>query len=69
MTKTTLYSNNCPKCVVLKRKLDEKGLSYDVVSDVQELIDKGFTTMPILFYNGKLMDFSEAIKYLKEMEA
>ena len=62
-----LYSNFCPRCIVLKAKLDEKGLEYEVSDDMQELIDLGFKTVPVLEVDGEYMDFGKAMKWIQGM--
>ena len=34
MSKLKLYTTHCPKCEVLKEKLDGKHLQYDEINDV-----------------------------------
>lgn len=60
-----LYSTGCPQCKVLKQKLDDKGLEYTVVSDIEEMELLGFTSAPMLNVDGKIMNFIEANKWLK----
>ena len=62
-----LISNGCPRCIVLKAKLDEKGLEYEVSDDMQELIDLGFKTVPVLEVDGEYMDFGKAMKWIQGM--
>ena len=62
-----LYSNFCPRCIVLKAKLDEKGLEYETSDDMQELIDLGFKTVPVLEVDGEYMDFGKAMKWIQGM--
>lgn len=60
-----LYSTNCPKCNVLKTKLDNKGLNYEIVTDVDVMMAKGFKSAPILEDdNGNIMTFTDAIKFV-----
>lgn len=61
-----LYSNDCPKCKVLKAKLDEKNLTYKVSTDFTFLLQHGFTSLPVLEINEQLYNFTEAVKILKE---
>lgn len=63
-----LHSNNCPRCIVLKAKLDEKGLEYETSDNMQELIDLGFKTVPVLEVNGEYMDFGKAVQYLNNLK-
>ncbi len=67
MNNIILYSNNCPKCKILKDRLDQKGLSYSICSDEELMISKGFRTMPMLEVDGNVYMYFEAIKYVKEL--
>lgn len=62
-----LYTNDCPKCKILKTKLNEKGVQYEVFDNVDEMIKKGFTTMPILEVDGEKLNFLQANNFIKEM--
>lgn len=62
--KITLYSTDCPKCQVLKKKLDKFGAPYTLISDVEEMKAKGFKSAPMLEVNGEVMDYSHAIKWV-----
>lgn len=62
----TLYSTNCPKCKVLKEKLDNLNIDYTICDDMNLMIEKGFLSVPMLEVNDKIMTFNEAIKWLKE---
>lgn len=59
-----LYSNNCPKCKILKSKLALKNIKYDEVNDIDLMIAKGFSSMPILEIDGETMDFTTANKWI-----
>lgn len=61
-----LYSTGCPRCHVLETKLREKGISYEEVNDKELMISMGFTEVPMLDIDGKIYNFSEAVKWLKE---
>lgn len=65
--KIILYSNNCPKCKILKTKLDEKGVDYEICDDIDLMISKGFRSMPMLEIDKKTIDFLEAINWTKEI--
>lgn len=62
----TLYTNNCPKCKILKQKLDEKGFQYEVSNDMNLLINKGYKTVPILEVDDTYMTYIEAVNWIKE---
>ncbi len=63
-----LYSTHCPKCNVLKKKLDQHQINYDVVTDIDAIQDisnkTGIKTIPILEINNKFMDFKSAIDWM-----
>ena len=61
-----LYSNGCPRCTILKRKLDEKGIDYSVCMEVEEMLSLGITNVPVLKVDDKMMGFSEAVKWVSE---
>lgn len=58
--KIILYSTGCPKCNVLKDKLNRKNIIFDEVSDKNEMIKKEIVKVPVLEVNGELMDFVKA---------
>jgi len=64
--KVTFYSNNCPRCNILQQKLDEKGVMYEKVSDVEIMKQKGFMSVPMLEVDGNIMNYLEAINWVKE---
>ena len=55
-----LFSNNCPKCQVLKKKLEQKRIHYGVSEDFETLLKNNIETVPVLSVNGKLMEFKDA---------
>ena len=64
--KVTLYSTHCPRCVVLEKKLTEKHIDYDIVSDEDLIIEKGFMSVPMLEVDGEVYDFSNAVKWVND---
>lgn len=64
---TTLYSSGCPQCQILERKLDAAHVQYIIDEDIDGMIAKGFTTVPMLEVDGTLMNFAEAIKWVNEI--
>lgn len=61
------YSTDCPKCKILKKKLDSKNLTYSLVDDVDVMLDLGLMSAPALSVDGKLMDFSNAINFINNL--
>ena len=64
MDKIILYSNNCPRCEILKKKLDDNKINYEVVDNVDIMIDKGLSTVPVLEVNNKMLDFKDAVEWV-----
>ena len=68
----TLYTTNCPKCLVLEKKLENKNINYKKVEDIEKILDiakeQGINTAPILEIDGKFLDFSHANTYINNME-
>lgn len=64
----TLYSTGCPKCTILKKKMDSKDIKYETISDVDLMQEKGFTELPMLEINGGIMNFKDAISWINGLE-
>ncbi len=64
----TLYSTGCPRCTILKKKMDSKGIKYETISDVDLMQEKGFTELPMLEINGSIMNFKDAISWINGLE-
>lgn len=63
-----LYTQGCVKCDVLKKKLEQKGLSFTVESNnFQKLVDAGIEFMPVLEVDNKLLQFNEAVNYINSI--
>lgn len=69
MSNIILYSTEkCPKCKVLKTKLDRKNIKYDVVSDIKDMMKLNILQVPVLSIDGKLLDFVAANDWINNME-
>ena len=64
--KVILYTTHCPKCIVLEKKLASKNISYEEVTDVDLMINKGFDVMPVLEVDDTVMDFKTANTWINE---
>lgn len=64
--KIVLYSNNCPRCNVLKNKLDERSLLYQENNSIDEMIEIGITQTPVLSIDGTMYQFKEAIDWVNK---
>lgn len=62
-----LYSNGCPKCIVLEKKLNNKKIEFNKTGNMKELMDLGFRTIPVLKIDDKFYSFADAIRFLNGM--
>ena len=61
-----LYTIDCPNCLILEKKLREKGVEFLKVSDKDTIIAKGYgdSTFPILEIDGIEMSYRTAIQWI-----
>lgn len=66
-----LYSTNCPKCNVIEKKLRNKNIEFEKITDFDhnKMKEKGFSFAPILETNdGVLLDYSDANNYINAIK-
>ena len=63
-----LYSTNCPKCQVLEKKLRDKGIEFQIETDVEIMENKGFLMVPMLEVGEEIYDYNEALQWVNEQE-
>lgn len=65
-----VYGNGCPKCNILIKKLDEKGIAYSKVENMDEITklgkDNNISSMPITVWNNEILDFKSAIEKINK---
>lgn len=61
-----LYSTGCPKCNILKKKLEDAQIDYNVIEDVDVMLSKGLKEVPWLEVDGNLMNFVDSSKWINE---
>ena len=61
-----LHSTHCPKCNVLESKLKKKNISFEENNDVEVMMQKGFSTAPVLEIDGIAHNFKEAVEWIGE---
>lgn len=64
--KIILYSNGCPRCCVLKQKLDAKAISYTEESSVEVMLSMGVQYVPVLSVDGELLAFPQAVEWVNK---
>lgn len=68
----TLFSTHCPKCNILNKKMQEKNLEYEVIDDVNKMIELGIRSAPVLMIeddNGEIqkLTYFDAVKYINQI--
>lgn len=64
----TLYSTGCPKCKVLKMKLEQKGIEFTECNDTTKMEELGISTVPMLQVDdGEIMNFTSAVAYVNAL--
>ena len=63
---TIFTTSHCPRCQLLKTKLDQLNIPYEVFDDEEKMMDMGIQSVPMMSVDGRLMDFADALKYLNE---
>ena len=65
----TVYSSStCPKCKVLKMKLDKLGIVYNVNENISEMEKLGIKSLPMMQVgDDELLDFGAAIAFVKKL--
>ena len=63
---TIFTTTTCPKCKILKKKLDDKGIEYTEVTDEEKLRQMDIMSVPVMTVDGERFDFADAIKYVNE---
>ncbi|MEE0084338.1 MAG: hypothetical protein UE068_08960 [Paludibacteraceae bacterium] len=64
--KVILWSTHCPRCKVLELKLKQKNIDFEENNNVAEMTAKGFKEAPKLEVDGVVMDFKQAVDWIKE---
>ena len=65
-----LYSSTtCPRCKVLKMKLDKAGVKYQINNNQDEMIELGIKQIPKLqLDDGTMLDFAAAVKFVNGLD-
>lgn len=60
----TLYTTDCPQCMMLEGALKRKRFSFDVVKGEQPILDLGFSSAPVLKVDDTVMSFAESVRWV-----
>jgi len=59
-----LFSTGCPQCRILEKKLAQTGITYRIEEDLQELLDLGLMSVPVLKVGGLHYRFPAAVNWV-----
>ena len=69
----SLYTqNNCPFCVIMKDKLDDWGMNYEIINISEDasgkdfLKSKGHRTVPQLYFKDVLLNTVDTVEFTLE---
>lgn len=68
MREVIFYTTGCPKCKILKKKLDEKNIAYAINDSVAEMLKLGITQVPVLSIDGQLKNFKESVEWVNNQK-
>ena len=64
-----LYTTGCPSCTILKKALEDNGIIFDTISDMDEIVDvankHGFKSVPLLEVNDVIYSYNHAMEIVK----
>ena len=61
-----LYTTGCPRCEMLEKLLNDKGMKYEVCTDKDVMARNGFETVPMLEVDGKTMNYKDAVRWVNQ---
>lgn len=65
---TVYTTSHCPQCQLLKQRLNQLGIEYEVFDDEEKMQEMGITSVPVMSINGTMMRFRDALDYLNERQ-
>jgi len=65
MSNIILYSTGCPNCLIIERELMAKNINYSKCTDTNKMIELGIEKVPVLYVNGDVLGYHEAVVWIK----
>ena len=57
----------CSRCKTLQMKMNQAGVSYTVIDNLDDLFEAGIETVPVLYHQGRYLSFSEAMDLMNDL--
>ena len=61
-----LYTVGCPNCIILEKKLKQKNIDFETITDLNIMAEKNIMSAPMLEVDGVMMNYVTANKWLGE---
>lgn len=55
--------------MILKKKLDQKGIPYQEKTSVEEMLELGITRVPVLKVEDRFLEFVDANNWINKQES
>lgn len=64
-----LYSNDCPRCKVLEKKLNQKNIMFEKITDFEPdvLFNQGYVMLPVMQVDDIMYDYKDAVQYIQNI--
>lgn len=67
--KAKIYTkNDCPKCKILKAIANRRNFDFEEETNLQPVIDQGYTSVPVMELDGNYYDFNRAFLLITKDE-
>lgn len=64
----TVFSNNCPRCKILEKKLKDEGVEFKVENNFSRVIAKGFRSAPVVEIGDVMYTYEEVMQSWEEID-
>lgn len=61
-----LLTTHCPRCTILKKKLDAAAIEYEEITNEDEIKSYGVDFVPALVLDDVILGFSPAVKWVNK---
>ena len=68
MEEIILYSNGCPRCKIIEKMLEDKGIRYKKITDTEEMLRLGLTNVPWIKTKDTIMNFKDSIDNINNIQ-
>lgn len=59
-------TDTCPRCKILKKKLESKEIPFAEIQDIDELLKLNIDEVPIMKVDEKLYTFGDAVDWVNK---